>query len=164
MEIEDATYRHHVDRQRAFFRRLPKVFKRAMFLKTLQRRFHKSIARKQAEQRVVRLLCGDHPPEKTIVGWGDAKVVGTKQLRDAAIRAGVLVVPINEFHTSKLCSGCHRELKSFPSHRSTRARESAESHGECVSSCAGVLRSPSPDGSCILTAQGIEAKLHLHGS
>ena len=111
-----------------------------MHLKTLDTRFQKAIARQQAEQMVVRMLCGDHLPERTIVGWGDARVTGTKQLRDAAIRAGVLVVPIDEYNTSRLCSGCHGELQSFPCYRRRRAEVSAGMRGTDPTLTSHILR------------------------
>ena len=94
-----------------------------------QQRWRATVRRQQAEDKVLRMICRDHPPEKVITGWGSAFCRGSTQLRDLAVQRGVKVVLVDEYNTSKLCSACLSRLEGFP-HR--RRRDSTGGGEEAV--------------------------------
>ena len=112
-EDADPVLAHYVGRLRELGRDLETRLEECLRPEVRQKRWRGVLRRQWAEQRVLKILCKDTPPDKVIIGWGEASCRGPMQFRKLAIRHGINVVPIDEANTSKRCSAWLQELKGF---------------------------------------------------
>ena len=112
-EDADPVLAHYVGRLRELGRDLETRLEECLRPEVRQKRWRGVLRRQWAEQRMLKILCEDTPPDKVIIGWGEASCRGAMRFRELAVRHGINVVPIDEANTSKRCSACLQELKGF---------------------------------------------------